>query len=189
MMMDITTILSELRRPFKPEEVDWKVQSTNKDETKALVVAFVDARDVSERLNRVCPGQWSNRHEPLVIDNQLQGVTCTIIVRSETGHVAVEDVGIGPQISENMQDYQRDINIKTYWSDAFKRAGVKLGIASSLYELPQIWLSDTDFLYKPGDKIKGLSNSGKKNLASRYETWVTSDVVLKKFGKVYGSTI
>lgn len=184
-MKEISSILSDLRRPFKNSEVDWKVQSTNKDETSALVVAFIDARDVAERLNRVCPGQWSNRHDHIVIADQLQGVTCTINVRGDDGAISVEDVGIGEPLTGDMKPYERDIRIKTYWSDAFKRAAVKLGVASSLYDLPQIWLNDPKHLYKPSDKIRGLTNDGKANLAERYERWVNSDPVRNRFGAIY----
>lgn len=184
-MKDIKSIIQELRQPFPAKFVDWKIQTVKKDNTGALVVAFVDARDVSERLNSVCPGQWSNRQSPLIIAYDLQGVTCSITVRDGDTSVTVEDVGIGQPIEPGMKDFERDIRIKTYYSDAFKRAGVKLGIATSLYELPQIWVNEAKQLYKQGETVKGLTNDGKAALKERYDKWVTSELIQKRFGAIY----
>jgi hypothetical protein len=48
----------DLRRPIAPSEVRFKVQSTNHDDTRAQVIAYIDARTVIARLNLLFPGRW-----------------------------------------------------------------------------------------------------------------------------------
>lgn len=48
-----------LAAPFPAARVAWKPQTISRDRCSALMVAFVDARTVMERLDAVCPGDWS----------------------------------------------------------------------------------------------------------------------------------
>jgi hypothetical protein len=177
-MRAITEILNELKRPFPPDRVSYKVQSTKQDQTAALIVAYVDARDVIERLNTVCPEQWSDKHSIIVVNNELLGVECSITIRDSDTSLTRMDVGIGDSLDD------ANIGVKTHYSDAFKRAGVKFNIAISLYDLPQIWLNE-DKLYKPGNKIKGVSKDGIKELRERYAKWVVNDYVKDTYGDVF----
>ena len=59
--------IEELRRPFTPEAIKWKVQATGpkgKPSTWGMVVPYIDARLVIERLDEVAPGEWGDRTEP-----------------------------------------------------------------------------------------------------------------------------
>ena len=49
-----------LRRPFEPAAVRWKVQSVG--DGYGIVVAYIDARLVVERLNAVVGGEWSDEY-------------------------------------------------------------------------------------------------------------------------------
>lgn len=55
----------EFGKPFDPGDVSWKLQLTNKDKTKGLAVAYLDARAISERLDMVV-GQtrWKDEYRP-----------------------------------------------------------------------------------------------------------------------------
>jgi hypothetical protein len=179
-LKDFNTILTELRRPFPESRVNFKVQSTKKDHTAALIVAYVDARDVIERLNDVCAEQWSDSAELISLDGKILGVQTTISIRTEDRVITRQDVGIG----DDIESLQTNIGIKIHWSDSFKRAGVKFGIATSLYDLPQVWLN-ADKLYVSDGKIKGVAKEGTAELKKRYSRWLEQDAVKRKFGEVY----
>jgi hypothetical protein len=117
--------LPHLRRPFSPAAVKYKIQTNPKaDDKPALIVAFIDARLASERLNYVCPGEWGTRFESVE-----GGVLCHLTVFGETRC----DVGWS-------KGRTTDIDLKSVYSDAFKRAAVHFGVGVSLYALPQMRL-------------------------------------------------
>jgi hypothetical protein len=179
-MKSLDSILPDLRRPFPGERVDWKVQSVSKKGDSALVVAYVDARDISERLNTVCPDQWSTKFTTIYgPNNDVLGVECALTIRTDEVALTRADVGIG-----DLDDDRMNAGLKTHYSDALKRAGVHFGINSCAYELPTIWINKEEYLYKT-DKIRGLSDKGKEHLAERYNTWVNKDAVKKRFGEAY----
>src|SRR3546814_9843585 len=58
-MIDYTA----LSKPFPPSAVSWRSQSLTKDGTKALALAYIDARDVMRRLDDVCgPAGWQDSY-------------------------------------------------------------------------------------------------------------------------------
>lgn len=148
----------ELRRPFTPEAVKWKTQSGT------LVVPYVDARLVIERLNLVVPHLWHDEYEPTPKGLMWCHLTIDGITRS--------DVGEG-----------RD---KGLVSDALKRAAVHFGVGVSLYALPKVFLSFehgqlVERTYKGKDgkqkKTVELTDKGRKRLDGGYRDW------LKKTGE------
>jgi hypothetical protein len=154
------TAAIELRRPFTAEAVKWKVQ------TGTLVVPHIDARLAIERLNLVVPHLWSDEYEPIAGG---KGLLCRLTVDGITRL----DVGSG---------YEG----KGLYSDAFKRACVKFGIAVSLYALPKVFLSlEEGHLTKKKDS-KGkehtyLTDKGRERLDSGYRAWL-KDTGEKMFG-------
>lgn len=140
-----------LRRPFTPEAVRFKVQSTW--QTGGLIVGYIDARLVIERLNLVCPHLWCDHYEN--VGGKLMWCHLTIdgITRSDVGE------GTG----------------KALVSDALKRAAVRFGIGVSLYAMPSQKLPFGAMLEK---KTKGekenvyLTDRGEDELRNRYRTWL-----------------
>ena len=56
--------LQNLHAPFPPNEIEWRVGSTNADKTSGLALAYLTARHVMERLDEVCgPENWQDRYE------------------------------------------------------------------------------------------------------------------------------
>ena len=51
-------IIAALKEPFDPRIVSWRVGSTSKDKTKAMALAYIDARDVMKRLDDVMGLDW-----------------------------------------------------------------------------------------------------------------------------------
>ena len=117
-----------LLAPFPPEMVGWKAQSVSKDGKRALAVAYVDARAVMDRLDAtVGPAQWSDRYTLLREQSGGFGPELVVACRLTVLGVTKTDVGVGE-------------DAKAAYSDAFKRAAVKFGIARYLYSLPKAWV-------------------------------------------------
>lgn len=121
----------KLRNPFHPGEVKWKAQATSGDKTKALAVAYVDARAVMDRLDEVLGNAgWKDEYVPQEGGN----FVCRLSLRIGGEWIAKEDVG-NPSEQPDAGD-----KMKAAFSDALKRAAVKFGVGRYLYHLPQVWV-------------------------------------------------
>jgi len=121
-------VFARLAAPFPPDAVSWRVGSTTKDKAKGMALAYIDARDVMDRLDEVLgPDSWSDSydvHGPRVI--------CTLSLRlGEGGDWVSKSDGAGDTAVESE---------KGAISDAFKRAAVKWGVGRYLYSLPSPWV-------------------------------------------------
>jgi hypothetical protein len=122
--------IPHLRRPFTPEAIRFKVQSVFKDKDKkptgCVIVAYIDQRLATERLNRVIPDKWSAKFRP--IDG-------TKLMWCELTIDGVSRIDIG----ESSKGLSKDLV-----SDAIKRAAVPFGVGVSCYALPEIklWMRD-----------------------------------------------
>lgn len=147
---------THLRRPFTPAAVKFKVQS-NLGEKGAMVVAYIDVRLVTERLNLIVPHLWSDEFKPLDGNH----ILCRLTVDDITRH----DVGQGSG--------------KAGYTDALKRAGVKFGVGVSLYAIPRVhlWLSNdkgwlTSRKKKNGELLFEITEKGEEALRRGYEKWL-----------------
>lgn len=130
---DVTAALAE---PFDPTEVRWKPQSVKGN--RALAIAYIDARCVQDRLDEVLGVEgWQDDYEVL----QDGSVVCRLRVRINGEWVLKTDVG---SLSEQPDGGDR---LKAAFSDALKRAAVKLGVGRYLYRLQSAWED-----YDPGKK-------------------------------------
>ncbi len=120
-----------LAAPFPPSAVSWRVGRVNEDKKSAMVLAYLDARDVMDRLDLICgPGGWQCKY-------------------SHVGTKTVCDIGIW--IGEDIANPER-LPVDWVWkadgagdtdveqekgalSDAFKRSAVRWGIGRYLYSL------------------------------------------------------
>lgn len=129
----MANVWEELAKPFDPNEVELKVQATTQDRKRGMVVAYVDARTVMDRLDAVIgPGNWRDSYY-VSTDKEVDGkriveVVCVLGVRArEEGEwIEKQDVGEGD-------------TLKAATSDALKRAAVKFGVGRYLYKLPKVW--------------------------------------------------
>lgn len=120
------SIWDDLAAPFPPEAISWRVGSTNKEKTKAMALAYIDARDVMERLDSVVgPANWQNKY------SHANGKTvCDLAVRVDGEWVWKAD-GAGDT------DVEAE---KGAFSDALKRAAVRFGVGRYLYGLKSPWV-------------------------------------------------
>jgi hypothetical protein len=143
-----------MRRPFTPAAIKFKVQATwPKDSpANALIVSYMDARLVVDRLNLLLPDLWQDPE--YVHDGQL------LICRLTVDGITRQDVGEGSG--------------KALYSDAFKRAAVKFGIGVSLYAVPKMILkgSDVRAIQAGGKKSLAMTSDGERTVRAIYETWL-----------------
>lgn len=119
-------IFKELSRPFPEESISWRAQTVTKDGTKALALAYIDARDVMDRLDEVVtPAGWQNKY------SHANGKTVCDIGLLIGGEWVWKADGAGDS------DIEAE---KGALSDAFKRAAVRWGIGRYLYSREAIWV-------------------------------------------------
>lgn len=132
--------LSGLLLFFPQEAISWRAQNVTRDGTKALALAYIDARDVMARLDEVCGlAGWQCTYP------HANGKTiCSIGIKCDSEWVWKAD-GAGDT------DVEAE---KGAISDAFKRAAVKWGIGRYLYDdaFKNIWVPCES--YKAGEKFK-----------------------------------
>lgn len=117
------SIFDELKAPFPESKIHWRVGATTKAKDKGIALAYLDARDVMERLDEVVgPEHWQ-------CDYPFPGC-CRIGIRTE-GDWVWKTNGAGETDVEGT---------KGQFSDAFKRAAVLWGIGRYLYDLPNVWV-------------------------------------------------
>ena len=103
-------------------QIRWRVQSFSKNKPTAQCVAYIDARDVMDRLDQVV-GEENWQDDYKIVNGSLFA-------------------GIGIKVGEEWiwkWDTGTESNIekeKGQVSDSFKRAGIKWGIGRFLYSLP-----------------------------------------------------
>lgn len=149
--------VAELRRPFVPEAIGFKVQTNPKDQNgSAVVVAFITARDAIARLNAVAPGDWEDAYSLPAVG---KGLACHLTVAGVTR----TDVGFA-------LNTDTDMGVKAIYSDAFKRAAVKFEVGGFLYSLPIIRLPARE-LKQYGQKWF-MPDTALKSLRGRYADWL-----------------
>lgn len=150
----------ELRRPFTENAIKFKVQTVwpkGNNPTGALIVTYIDARLVVERLNLVLPHLWFDEYEPVAGGD---GLLCNLTVDGITR----KDVGSG---------YKG----KGLFSDALKRAAVKFGVGVSLYAIPRTILNLDDNKLLEQKKAKdgktlALTPTGETRCRTLYASWL-----------------
>lgn len=151
------TMFEALAAPFPPEAVSWRVGSSNKKKlqretgnqnvkaTKGQVLAYLNARDVMDRLDEVCgPGGWQCRYS-----HADRKTICDLGIKIDGEWVWKAD-GAG----------ESDIEAeKGALSDALKRAAVRWGVGRYLYHIASPWV-DLDereqITDKDRTKLEGL---------------------------------
>lgn len=118
--------LAALAAPFPPDRISWRVGSTTADKKKGMALAYIDARDVYERLDAVCgPAGWQCRYP-----HADKKTVCEIGIKVG-GEWIWKANGAGDS------DVEAE---KGALSDAVKRAAVVWGIGRYLYDMDSPWV-------------------------------------------------
>lgn len=126
----MTDLMNQLKRPFPVKDISWRVGATNKDKTKGIALAYIDARDVMKRLDDTMGINWQCRYSHA--DGK---VICDIGLRID-GEWLWRANGAGDT------DIEAE---KGAISDAFKRAAVMWGVGRYLYMLPNTWVEIDEY--------------------------------------------
>ena len=114
--------LDKLHDPFPESAIHWRVGATTKAKDKGIALAYLDARNVMERLDDVCGiGSWQTKY-PFP--------SCCELSIKINGEWIVKSNGAGQTNVEGE---------KGQFSDAFKRAAVLWGVGQYLYAMPNDW--------------------------------------------------
>lgn len=148
--------LRKLAEPFPVGKISWRVGALTKNKDKAIGLAYIDARDLYERLDDVCgPESWQIRYP-------------------HAGSKTCADIGINLSGWVWKSNGAGDSNVeaeKGAFSDAAKRAGVVWGIGRYLYDMPNIWVTV--------DQYKKITPDGIKILEAAYAELIKGRIIPK----------
>lgn len=152
-------IFVALAAPFPPDRVSWRVGSTMTDKKRGMALAYIDARDVMDRLDAVVgPANWRRMHP------HANGRTLCLL------EIKVGGEWVGKEDGAGDTDVEAE---KGALSDAFKRAAVNWGIGRYLYDLPSPWVEiepagkSYRIVKEEHDKLKALlANDAKTHVSA-----------------------
>ena len=125
-----STKLSELSRPFDPNDLTWKPVATSRDRSTARVVPYVTNRAIMDRLDQVCgPEGWRNEYRP----GPNGGLLCGLSIR------IVREDGAAEWITKWDGAENTDVQpVKGGLSASMRRAAVQWAIGRYLYRTPPV---------------------------------------------------
>jgi hypothetical protein len=125
---EIANKIGKLKKtiPFK-----WRVQSELKGKNLVRMIAYVDARDVAEQLDKIIgPENWTDTFK------EVKGsLFCSIGINVDGVWVHKSDCGVASRTEKE----------KGESSDAFKRAAVKWGINRDAYKVGMLDIQSREF--------------------------------------------
>jgi len=123
----VEQIEKQLKAPFNPCDIEWRIGSTSGDKTRGLALAYVTNRAIMNRLDEVFGiAGWRNEYTDWKGKGVLCGITCQIGSEWLTKWDGAEET--------NMESTKGGL------SDAMKRAGYQWGIGRYLYNLVSQWV-------------------------------------------------
>ncbi len=152
-------IFSKLRAPFKDKDLDWRVQQGGVKNSKpwALILCYVDARAVMDRLDEVLGGEcWQDEYV-----HKAGGVECRL--HYKIGNEWLFKTDGSPETAVEA--------FKGGYSKALVRAAVKIGIGRYLYSL------ETSFA-QFGPRVK--ESKMYKDKDNKYHYWLPPKIGHRK---------
>ena len=162
-------------RLLEPEDIEVKVKKVI--EGKALLLLYKTARVDMAILDEVFgPENWSNDYK------EIKGnLYCGIGIRENADHDFIWKWDCGIESREDEEGNQK----KGEASDAFKRAGFKIGIGRELYTAPVLWI-DADTVTDEKKNIKLKDKSARysvKEIEYTDNKAISRVVIIDRFGK------
>lgn len=150
--------VKKLQEPFDIEKIKQRVGTVKTDKTQAMVLNYIDSRDVMDRLDEVI-GSENWQDEFYEVKNNL---FCKIGIKLGDEWVWKGDVG-----TESNTE-----TVKGESSDAFKRAAVKWGIGRFLYDIPSAWLN---VYLRTDGKVGGFDKESIENYKKRLGVYLKKE--------------
>lgn len=130
----MSDIFKEFHAPFDERDIYFRVGPRNRDRTSGMPLAYIDARDVMDRLDKVVgPTNWGDTYH-----GAGNAVVCELHVRNSEGEWLTKSDAASQAESHAEAGEGIDAS-KSAVSNAFKRAAVKFGIGRYLYYAPKLW--------------------------------------------------
>jgi len=144
-MTTLREIAAQLSEPFALDDIDFLPKKTIEKEGKTLCMAlpYADPRAYEDRLNALCPGEWSTP-PPTAIVVGTKLVCFVTVVICDVPHSDVGEAGPG----ENQGTEA--------WAQGFKRACSQAGLGRYLYNLEKEWVP-----FSVQRKVIDLDKAGK----------------------------
>jgi len=167
-------LLENLRKEIPYQ---WRVQSRNKDKTKAICSAYIDARDVMNTLDKYCEHGWQTDVKELA-GFIFYGIGVEVPELTSEGKISGFSTTLwrwdtGARIEDNEKDNMYEQAGKSAASDALKRAAVQWGVGRFLYDLPTVTLPCDQYgnvVDERGERVwdltKHINNKNKGKTAS-----------------------
>lgn len=152
---DTMSKLEQLKRPFAPSDIEWRVQQSGIKNGKpwAMVLAYITNRGVMDRLDEVFGlDGWKNEYAPTP---SMGGVMCGISFKSEGEWITKWDGADETAVEKT----------KGGLSASMKRAVVHLGIGRYLYNL------DTGFANVVDKKTADTLSAKAKEAQTGKDVW------------------
>lgn len=121
--------LRDLHRPFEAHQIHWRAQTVTERNGSyiALALAYIDARDVMDRLDNTCgPANWQTEH----FDAGNGKLGCRL-------GLFIDRLWIWKSDGAGDTDVEAE---KGAFSDALKRSAVSWGIGRYLYDMGNVWV-------------------------------------------------
>lgn len=128
-------VLADLRKPFDPSKISWRLGATNADKTKGMALAYIDARDVMERLDDVAGLNWQCEY------TSMHNGSCCCRIGIKVGDEWIWRSNGALNLADSDKTDAKEMAEKGSYSDAFKRSAVLFGIGRYLYDLDSPWVA------------------------------------------------
>jgi hypothetical protein len=145
-------VIAQLSEPFAFNDVRWRVIQSTKDKKRGLVVPYIKASVIIDRLNFVLgEGCWSRTYQQRTIENIPVTVDGKSVLKGKIALICeIEITGIGRN-SGTGEMWSDDANALTSAdSQAFKRSAECFGIGLYLRRVEKLWC-DIDPYGQPAD--------------------------------------
>lgn len=127
--------LADLKAPFAPSKISWRLGATNADKTKGMALAYIDARDVMERLDEVAGLNWQCEY------TSMHNGSCCCRIGIKVGDEWIWRSNGALNLADSDKTDAKEMAEKGSYSDAFKRSAVLFGIGRYLYDLDSPWVA------------------------------------------------
>ena len=144
------SIFESLARPFPGFAVRWRIGRKSKKGDKAMPLAYIDARDVMDRLDGVVgPQNWQTKYTETASGR----VICELSILVNGEWITKSDGAGDTQVERE----------KGAISDAFKRAAVHWAIGRYLYSMDAPWHERIDRQAEQDSRCCGRNEAAHKD--------------------------
>lgn len=139
---ELNGLFVRLAEPFDPTEIKWRVTHTNKNGSRAAVIAFADPRAYTDRLNQLfTPTGWTRTYEVSTISSVTRMKKDKLI---QTGKVLVTCIltitGLGCHSGSGEEWADEENAMTSAEAQSFKRACSVFGLGRYLYNFTEMWV-------------------------------------------------